>query len=73
MYNKTLQVRNLRENDKFHSKLVYFGLDKHTSLDKQKTLTYQEICKLQMFIVQALGLFIPVNVTAILESLHQCI
>jgi hypothetical protein len=35
---------------------VYFVLDKHTSLDKQKTFSYYKVRKLQIrnvFIVQA--------------------
>jgi hypothetical protein len=30
LYNKILQIRNLREIDKFRSKLASSGLDKHT-------------------------------------------
>jgi len=30
-----LLIRNLWEMDRFLSKLVYFGLDKHTSLNEQ--------------------------------------
>jgi hypothetical protein len=36
LYYKTLRIRNLRENDKFCSKLAYSGLDKNPSMDKQK-------------------------------------
>jgi hypothetical protein len=48
---KTLLVRNLLENDKFHSKIVYSSLDK-------KTLAYYEVRKLlirNVFIVRAPG------------------
>ncbi len=38
---KSLRIRNLQENDKFRSKLVYLVLDKHTSLDKQNTFLLQ--------------------------------
>jgi hypothetical protein len=36
LYHKTLWIRNLREMDRFRSKLVSFGLDKHTRLSKQR-------------------------------------
>jgi hypothetical protein len=36
LYYKTLQTRNLRKMDRFRSKLVSFGLDKHISLSKQR-------------------------------------
>ncbi len=35
LYCKTLRFRNLREMDRFRSKLVSSGLDKHASLSKQ--------------------------------------
>ncbi len=35
LYYKTLWACNLREMDRFRSKLVPIGLDKHTSLSKQ--------------------------------------
>ncbi len=44
------------EKKKFRSKLGYSCLDKHTKLDKQKTLAYYKVRKLQIhnvFIVQA--------------------
>jgi hypothetical protein len=58
VYYKILQICNEQEKDIFHSKLVYSVSDKHTSLDKQKQLTYYEVRKLQMcnvFIAQAPG------------------
>ncbi len=36
LYHKTLRIRNLWKMDRFFSKLVSFGLDKHTSLGKQR-------------------------------------
>jgi len=36
LYHKTLRIRNLLKMDRFCSKLVTFGLDKHTSLSKQR-------------------------------------
>ncbi len=35
LYYKTLQIRNLRENDEFYSRLASSGLVKYSNLDKQ--------------------------------------
>ncbi len=35
LYYKTLRIHNLRERDRFCGKLVSFGLEKYTSLNKQ--------------------------------------
>jgi len=35
MYYKTLRIRNLRDLDRFRSKLVSSDLDKYTSLNEQ--------------------------------------
>jgi hypothetical protein len=35
LYYKTLQIRNLRQRDRFRSKLVTFGWDKYTNLNKK--------------------------------------
>ncbi len=42
LYYKTLRIRNLQEIDKFRSYLVSFGMDKHTSLDKHKSVNQQK-------------------------------
>ncbi len=55
LYYKTVWIGNLQEIDKFHNKLAYSGLDKHTSVNKQM-LVYYEICRLlvrNVFIEQA--------------------
>ncbi len=36
LYHEMLRIRNLLKMDRFCSKLVSFGLDKHTSLSKQR-------------------------------------
>jgi hypothetical protein len=41
LYYKTVRIRNLREIDKFRSKLTPSGLDKHASLDKHTSLNKQ--------------------------------
>jgi 3-methyladenine DNA glycosylase AlkC len=35
LYYKKLWIRNLQDIDKFHSKLVSSGFDKHANLNKQ--------------------------------------
>ncbi len=44
LYHKTLQIRNLQKMDRFCSKLVSFGLDKHASLSKKRhSLTTESV------------------------------
>ncbi len=42
LYYKTLRIRNLWEMNRFRSKLVTFGLDKYTNLNKQAHLLTME-------------------------------
>jgi hypothetical protein len=66
LYYKTLRSRNLREMDRFYSKLVTFGLDKYTSLNKQTHYLTTESVDFES--VQTPG----VNVKKIIRNKLEC-
>ncbi len=57
LLNKTLLIRNVRQMDIFHNKLVPYTVNrKNTNFDKHTSLLQNAyIMNLQCFIVQALG------------------
>jgi hypothetical protein len=58
LYYKTLRIRNLQENDKVHSKLLYSGSDKHSSMGKQTHLLSTESVNYKSVMFYSTG---PIN------------
>ncbi len=65
LYCKILRIRNLQKNDQCRSKLVYFGLDEHTSLLQSLKLRIRNV-----FIVQASRLHSKGMLLALLTNIR---